>query len=295
MLESVYKQLAEIIKLTIAVLTSSLKILVRSKFGLKFPPAASPVCCILGNGPSLKISLEKDLDFIKKHETFCVNNFIQSEYFEVLKPENYVLLDGYYFIFNDTTHNRGDIRATFEKFKTISWEIRLFVPYTGRNSYFIKALLAENKHIRVCYFNYVIAKGFKWFRHFVFMNNLGMLQCENVLASCLYIAINRGFKKIFMFGADHSWHEQFVLEDNRIMVSDVHFYDKKPVVPFVVHDRIKDKKVTIADYFLSFHKAFKSYQVIKEYAETQGSEILNASAKSYIDSFERVEVTQTEE
>lgn len=295
MLESVYKKLAELIKLTISIIISCLKILVRSKFGLKLPPATTPVCSILGNGPSLKISLEKDLEFIKRHEIFCVNNFAQSEYFEILKPQNYVLLDGYYFIFNDSTHNRADIRATFEKFKEISWQMQLFVPYTGRNSYFVKNLTRENKNIRVCYFNYVITKGFTWFTHLIFRKNMGMLQCENVLASCIYLAVNRRFDKIFLFGADHSWHEQFVIEDNKILVSDVHFYDKSPVKPMLVHDRIKDKKVTIADYFLSFHKAFKSYQVIKEYAASQGSEILNASAKSYIDSFERVEITQTKE
>ncbi len=295
MLESIYKQLDKFIALTVSVITSTLKILVRSKFGLKLPPATGSVCSILGNGPSLNISLEKDIDFIKKNEMFCVNNFIQSEYFEILKPQNYVLLDGYYFIFNDTTHNRADIRATFELFKNVSWDIKLFVPYTGRNSFFIRNLQKENKHIKVFYFNYVITKGFKWFRHFIFRNGLGMLQCENVLASCLYLAVNRGFKQIFIFGADHSWHEQFKLEDNRIMISDVHFYDKQPVKPILVHDRINDKKVTIADCFLSFHKAFKSYQVIKEYAVSQGSEILNASAKSYIDSFERVEITQTKE
>ncbi len=293
MLESVYKKSAKFIESCIAVFITILKILVRSKFGLKLPQTDKNECAILGNGPSLKISLEKDIDFLKRTELFCVNNFIQAEEFELLRPTNYVILDNYYFVFDGKTHNPPIIRETFEKFKTVSWRIRVYVPYLGKNSYFVKNLQQANSNIEFCYFNYVITKGFSWFRHFIFRNNLGVMQCENVLGASLFVAINSGYKRVFLFGADHSWHEEYKVENNRVMINDYHFYDKDPVKPLLMHDHVKNRKITIADLFLSLHKAFRSYLVIRDYADTRGCLILNASAKSYIDSFERVEIGKT--
>lgn len=296
MLEHTYKNLLKFADLCFNTFISVLKILFRSKFGLRITPAGKSACSILGNGPSLNISLQEDLNFIMNTEILCVNNFIQSEYFDLLKPANYVLLDGYYFIYNDTTHNREDIRKSFEKFKTVSWPINIHVPYhNAKNSFFVQKLEEANKNIKFCYFNYVITKGFKGFRNYIFSKGWGMLQCENVLATCLYLAINKNFSKVYLFGADHSWHQQFSLDDNRIMVTDSHFYDKTPTKPTLVHDRILDRKVTMADYFLSFHKAFKSYQIIKSYADYKNVQIFNASAKSFIDSFERIKILNNDQ
>lgn len=291
MLESIYKRSSHFLAQCMAVIVSMMKIIVRSRFGLKLPQTTNTTCAILGNGPSLRQSLAEDLEFMKNTDLFCVNNFIQSDEFAVLKPQNYVLLDSYYSYFDGLIHNREDIRKTYDKFMDVSWPVKVYVPYTWHKSFWVTSISKANANVRFYYFNYVITKGFSWFRHFIFKNNLGMMQCENVLGSSLFLAINSGYQEVYLFGADHSWHEQYTMQDNRILLTDRHFYDKSEVQARVIKDPNNlNKKVTIADLFLSLHKAFRAYHVIAAYAATRGTRILNASAKSYIDTFERVKI-----
>lgn len=291
MLESIYKSSSRFFGSCADVFISLLKIVVRSKFGLKLPQSSGRPCAVLGNGPSLKQSFSESMDFLKTADVFCVNNFIQAGEFNELRPQFYVLLDTYYSFFDGVEHNREDIHKTYNKFLEVSWPLAVYVPYTWSDSFWVKTLSAKNPNIKFYYFNYVICKGFPWFRHWVFKNNLGMMQCENVLGSCIYIAINSGYKDIYLFGADHSWHEQYTIQDNRVLLTDRHFYDQGEVEARAVRDPTNlSKKVTIADLFLSLHKAFRSYHVIADYAATKGARILNASAKSYIDTFDRVKI-----
>lgn len=64
-----------------------------SKLKIECERIVKKECVILGNGPSLKKSLENDLDFISNRIVFCVNFFATSDYFEVVKPKFYVFAD----------------------------------------------------------------------------------------------------------------------------------------------------------------------------------------------------------
>lgn len=269
---------------------SLMKVVFRSSFGLKLPPPKNKSCIVLGNGPSLKTSLEKDLQQIKKHDLVCVNNFAYSEYFEILKPQNYVLLDRYFFTFSENTQeNRVAITGTFEKLKSIDWEINFILPAYAKNSYLVKKILEPNKKVSIFYFNYVVFEGFDSIKNFIFKKNLGMPQCQNILSASLFLNVSRGYDEIFIIGADHSWHEDIKLEGNKIIQVDTHFYEKGKPKNINLTDRSVGN-LNMATFFLSLYNAFRTYDVIKNYADYRKVKIYNASVKSYVDSFERREI-----
>ena len=87
-------------------LFSLAKVLLYSRFvvGIK-KIKNSGSCFILGNGPSLKADIVKYIDEIKNSNTFVVNDFAKSDFYEVVKPKYYVLVDPSYWskdVFNYT-------------------------------------------------------------------------------------------------------------------------------------------------------------------------------------------------
>lgn len=273
------------------------KVLLLSKFNTKLPISGQKKASILGNGPSLRFSLENQADFIKETDIYCVNMFSNSDYYTQIKPQNYVLLDPYFFLYDGEKYNRPEFAQTFNAFREkTTWKMKLYMPFTAKTAPYLQAILHENKFIEPIYFNYVIVRGFAWLRHFFYQKNWGMPQCQNILAASLFIALNQKHEEIYLFGADHSWHEEIrINEDNELMMKQVHFYDKDTNIK---HEKVIDVRNNSSSkmylQFQSLSKAFYAYEVLKEYAEHLGIKIKNASAKSYIDAFERIKVPSIE-
>ncbi len=287
-IEIVYKRVSLFSNRLIDTLVSILKIAVASKHKARnLPIITHKRCVILGNGPSLKESLTKHLETLKTVDLVCVNNFACSDYFELLKPQNYVLLDDYYFLYDtNTVEPPESIITTLEKFKHIYWPINFFLPTKAKNCFLVKNVLSTNKNISIYYFNYVVTEGFTNFKHMVFTYKIGAPQCQNVLGISIFLSINRGYEEIYLVGADHSWSENISVKNNRIFLGDVHFYDQDPVKPAHLKDR-QGKARKISELFFSFYKCFRTYEVLKIYADSRNVQIVNASEESYIDAFER--------
>lgn len=272
---------------------SIMKILIQSKFGVSFPKIKSTKASILANGPSLRNSFEKGIDFIKNTEIYCVNNFASAEIFTQIRPQNYVLLDPNYFKFSEETTDRDDIKKTLTSFcSNVTWDMYLYVPIYARKSYLIKQI-SVNKNIKIIFFNYTIVTGFHKFQNWIFSKLLGMPQCQNILAATLYISISKKHNEIYLFGADHSWIEEVRLdEENQLVGRQLHFYDNPTQLKLEKIEKLTQAPIKgfMAAQMLSLHKAFYSYEVLANYAAYQSVKIYNASAKSYIDSFEKIKI-----
>ncbi len=248
---------------------------------------------ILGNGPSLNQALADNLDFLKETDMYCVNLFALSSVYASLKPQNYVLLDPAFFMFSEQNDGRQDIKKTFDAIiQQTDWSMRLFVPARSKKSYIVKKLKLEKPNIQICFFNYTIVRGFPAFRHWFFKHNLGMPQCQNILAAALYVALLQDYKNVYLFGADHSWHEEIrITEQNEFEMRQVHFYDNANNVK---HEKVIDvrnnSRPRLHAQFLSLHKVFYSYEILGAFAKFRKINVLNASKKTYIDAFERVSV-----
>jgi hypothetical protein len=264
---------------------SCFKILIVSKYKITLPKAKQNDCIILGNGPSLKQSLDKDPDVLKESSLFCVNNFATTPEFIELKPSYYVILDPGFFLHKQRT----DVINTFNTLKNkVNWELTLLVPYSSRRDADVQFFINNKSFVKISFFNYTVFKGFNGLAFKMFEKNLSMPQFYNVLGAAIFLAINMGYKKINLAGADHSWFETIVVnDDNMLCRKDLHFYDKEeqPWIPII--DPVSGKTQKIGDFFHAMYKVFNSYYLLNQYANSRNCNIYNTSTFSYVDAFER--------
>jgi hypothetical protein len=276
-------------KLKLNSIISVLKVLLKSKFGVRLPKAEANSCIVLGNGPSLKTSLEKHPDFFTKHSLVCVNSFSITEEYTTLKPTYYVILDpGFWFGESDL------VLKTINGIKTkTTWTVHLLVPQLAKESKLIKELGKQNTNVKITYFNYTVYKGAKGLGNWLFKRNLAMPQSQNVLVASLFLSVNIGFKEIYLFGADHTWHENLLVNDDNVLCfKDSHFYDKDGNIsykPFYKGIHLKET-FTMSEILITFAKIFAGYEAMNEYAKCRNSKILNASEVTFIDAFERTKI-----
>ncbi len=245
---------------------------------------------ILGNGPSLKNDFVRLKDSLKENShVMCVNLFATSQEFEMIKPDNYIISDKKFFADNvdDRISNIQEpvIKSLVEKVK---WEMILFVPYSCRKSNQVKKILI-NKNIQLRTFSYVpLVGGFELVNVFLFRYLLGNPPFQNILIPSIFQAIRMRVRTIYIWGADHSWVENYVVKgDNKIYVRESHFYDLEEDVVNVIENRYGDS-ARVHEEFESLARTFKSYYILRKLADSVNIEVLNCSSKSWIDSFERI-------
>lgn len=296
MIESIFQALQQFLGDLFASGLSLAKVLLRLGHATRLPAPTRPDCSVLGNGPSLTESLAEHLDFIRQTEIVCVNNFAHADVFAQLRPQNYVISDPNYFVFTEQTTDRPDIQQTLAVFEErVDWPMILYVPHFAKGSYLTGRIAQRNPHIRVVYFNYTVVVGFRGLTYWLYARGLGMPRAQTVIVAALTLMINRRFRTIYLFGADTSWHEQIRLsDDNQLLIKQIHFYDKPKDVRHepVYTDAGRQRTFSMASQFLSLHKVFRGYEVLRDYADYRHVRILNASAKSYIDAFPRIRPSQ---
>ncbi|GAB3773408.1 hypothetical protein GCM10028818_14910 [Spirosoma horti] len=296
MVEAGFNRISQFLSDLFASLVSLLKVAIRGRHATRLPDRQFPICSVLGNGPSLNESLADQFDFIRQTEIVCVNNFAHAAVFFRLRPQDYVISDPNYFVFTEQTTDRDDIRKTLSIFQEqVTWPMFLYVPHFAKGSYLLNVIEQTNPQIKVVYFNYTVVRGFQKLTYWLYSKGLGMPQAQTVIIAALTLMINRKFDTIYLFGADTSWHEQIRLNDqNQLLIKQIHFYDKPKDLTHqpVYSDAQRQRTFSMASQFLSLHKVFRGYEVLRNYADYRGVQLINASAKSYIDAFERTPVNQ---
>ena len=232
---------------------------------------------VLGNGPSLKECLDEHIDVLEGKDLMCVNNFCLSPFFEKLKPEFYILTDPRFFdekYDKDAKQQQIDFLNAMSR---VSWHFYLFVPFINHKSNVVKSL-NKNEYIDVVYYNYTPVVGYKCFEHFIFKNNLGMPEPQNVTNAAAFVMTGLGYSTIFMLGIEHSWLKNFYVSDkNQIVLVDNHFYDTNEYV----------QEFPMYDWLRQIGTAFKSHMRINEYAQSLGVKIFNSTHGSFVDAYER--------
>ncbi|MGX5690572.1 hypothetical protein [Arcticibacter tournemirensis] len=294
MLQNIHNTLSSFLTKLISTIFSLLKVLIQARAGISLPAGTKNTCYILGNGPSLKESLETNHKLLAASELHVVNGFALSPYYKTLKPQNYVFLDQYFTGYDGKNTPIPTVQKTYEHLiADTSWPLNLFVPAATRKNPFWRELTEKNHYIKVIYYNYVIFRGFEAISYWFFKHNLAMPQCQNILAASIFLTINRGYEKVIIYGADHSWHEQLIVDENNVVSTlDKHFYNTSGTEVNLKQRVKKAESYGVHAYFASLSKAFYSYFILSRYAAKRGVKILNASIKSYIDAFERVNTEQ---
>lgn len=245
---------------------------------------------ILGNGPSLRISIEKYRPEICSKKTLGLNLMACTPLFEEIKPVFYTLLAPQFFK-SDNELSEIYIKNNISLFNNLSkktkWRMILFVPAIFKKCERLKHLLLQNKFIEVRYFNTTPIEGFDGFCNWCFSKGIGMPRPHNVLIPAIMNLIGLGYKNIYLLGADHSWLSEIsVTEENIALVHQKHFYDEEDSVPEAMNDYITRPR-RLFEILNKFFLAFKGYWDIRRFADSRRISIYNASEFSMIDAFER--------
>lgn len=267
---------------------SVVKVLLKSKKSSTFPKTTMEKCLVLGTGPSLKISLEEHRAYFLKNELLCVNAFAATDEYGQLKPKQYLMLDQ---AFWESDH--PSVIKTWQRLlEYTTWDMSLFLPFSARSSSYVQSAL-NHPHLKFIFFNYTVFKGFDSIAHFFYKKNLAMPQCQNVLVAATFMAVNIGFKRIELFGADHNWHEQLhVDENNMVCIKQVHFNENVNELKYIPFYKLAHAKEVFRmdEIYIAWAKVFYGYQKIKDYATARGAKVYNASKVSFIDAFERIKI-----
>ena len=269
--------------------------LIYSKIGTKFRVSRKILqdksVAVVMNGPTLRSDMlnlqrsEKDLSYI------CANHLADTDLFSELKPIVYVFSDPYFY--NEETSDEL-VNARNTTFKNImakcSWPMIVVMPNKESLEMFSK-IFEENHQITVCWFNgsgfpsdYNAALGFMWER--------GLCAPPgNVLVQSLYLCGFMSAKKIFLLGANWSFHTNIFVdqETNEFYKVREHVYGTSKELSYTCHRKIK--KANLEHEFKSLYIGFRELRAVGDYLIQKQVRVVNYTQKSFIDVFSRPDET----
>ncbi len=250
------------------------------------PPA--PTMAILGNGPALAEELPHLLEEMRggDRDFLAVNFFAEDERFTELRPAYYVLSDPMFF--RDTTE-RQRVEALYRAMnERVAWPMNLYVQYYNPERFDYRAAL-PNPNIRIVPFHTLTYRGFRRLEFWLYRHGLGSANFGTVVQVGEYIALLLGYKRIELYGVDHTLLEGLCVDDvNRLCRADRHYYDGgEPADPRPMYQKVPRRPYTMAVYLAEVAELFRGHEVLRDYARSLGARIVNRTRGSMIDAYER--------
>lgn len=272
---------------------SGLKVVVFSKTPKRlaaFHGSGPEACVILGNGPSLKETLAEHPEFLVGKKTLCTNDFVDSEYFSKIKPDYYIFADPTYWSPAASDRFKTLFAHYQQQLRAITWPMVIFMPMAARNWNYFHDLPDHNPHLQFCYYNTTEVNCPRALRFWLYRHNLAIPPMQNVMVAGIFVCLNMGFKKSYLLGGDHSWHESLHVDgQNKLFITNSRFQDKAESnkSPFF-EDPGESEPYNMHKLFHAFSRMYLGYMELEVYAASIGAKIFNASKRSYIDAFERI-------
>lgn len=239
---------------------------------------------VMGNGPSLRKTLDEERSALKVCDLLAVNFAANSPEFFELRPDIYVLADPHFFTGADTDPN---VARLWTNLARADWGMTLWIPCSRGKEFVARYGEAMRRAgVEVKWFNLTPAEGIPAVSRALFRIGFAMPRPRNVLIVALMVALREGYRKIYTVGADHSWSQSLWVDDkNRVVSVQPHFYKDNPGEL----DRVAQEYsgYHLHDILNSLTIAFRSYFAIADYAESLGATIINATPGSMIDAFPR--------
>ncbi len=246
---------------------------------------------ILGTGPSLKNCIVKLDPENSNNINFALNDFGATEYYVKLKPQFYVVADPAYWTVKEKCNGRDfELREKlFDNMNRLTtWKMKLFLPWKAYKESSITQRI-NNSNIIICpYNNTNFYPSYSDYYNFILKKNLGVVPVGNVLGAAIYLSINMGYRKISIYGAEHSWTKDLrVNEKNEVCTIKRHFFDNtEELIPW---RKSNTEIFKMSEILRSLCQHFFGYEYLNWYAEKNGSKIINYTKDSFIDSFDRGE------
>lgn len=269
---------------------SVIRIFIKSKIFKKRQSCVKDSSCyILANGPSMKSVLRENCNFFSNKEVFVVNDFVLSDYYERVKPSYYVFADPLYWMedkkVSESIRSQRNTVLQLILNKT-NWMMNVYIPSVAYSTRIFQEKFKKNTSIQVCFYNTAGVNGFDCYKRIVFNLGLGMPLVQNVLIGTIGIALFLDFKKIYIYGADHSWTKDLVVNRlNEVCLLDSHFYDGD--LKLSVWKKVDGNPYKMHEILLDLHNVFVGYHELKKIALSKNAKIINCTKDSFIDAFER--------
>ncbi|MDE6022384.1 MAG: hypothetical protein K2G13_02665 [Muribaculaceae bacterium] len=243
---------------------------------------------IMGNGPSLRETIQSHGDLLVKSRTLAVNFAANAKEYSVLRPCLYVLADPHFFRLDESGKSTDDnVTRLWENLSATTWHMTLYIPCRAK----LPEIVGKSANIIVKRYNLTPGEGLNGPVHWLYRKGLAMPRPRNVLIASIMVALREGYRDIYIVGADHTWSRELWVDDrNRVISVQKHFYkdnDKE-------FERVAQEYAGyhLHDILNSLTIAFRSYHQIAGYADKIGAKITNCTPGSFIDAFPRGELNQ---
>lgn len=239
---------------------------------------------ILATGPSLTKEIEdlRERGLLSSELLFVMNFFASTDLFVELKPSRYCLADPIFF--NIVRIKEERFQNLFRRLnELVSWDMNLYISNVSID---VARQIFTNKKITLIPISTLHFEGFQSKRNLFYKRGIATPSFVNVLIMIEYICLNEGFKKIYLYGADHTFLNNLIVDDDNVLrVEDTHFYGSQKVFAAVHKD---GTPWGVSEYIYNKYLTFVEHEVMRRYADYLGAEIINCTKCSWIDAYVRI-------
>lgn len=245
-------------------------------------------CIVLGNGPSLKVDIEKIMNYKDTYDYCCVNNFVLSKQFNILKPTMYIFLDNYFWD-KDAHYDWAEQREkTFNLLNEIvDWKMQIFIPMYANKEFVVAKI--NNPYIDIIKLKVGSIPDIDGkYSHILFNSGYFGPGSMNVLIYAIYLSIKANYKEINIYGADLSFHKDVEVNQktNDLVIKMKHFYGEDKF-EILTKNPAKTENFTMREFMSITTKTFFAHDVLSSYAKSLNISIVNKSNSSLIDAYDR--------
>lgn len=252
-------------------------------------PKSHPIY-VLANGPSLKEfleDLERDFTPYIDADFIVVNDFVHDHRFKLIKPKYYVISDPLFF--EDTIYSERGHKAMDTIAEKVNWNMVLFIPISRRESKYLYRVRCNN-HINIIEFHHIPYEGFETLRKFFYKKGLGNGEFMTVALNAIYIALLLNYKKLYVYGIDHTFFDNIAVNENNILCyRDTHFYGtEEKLKPMIRHfPGYNNSNYTLPQFLQEKLMIFEGHYIMEQFARRINAEIINCTSTSLVQAYKR--------
>lgn len=245
---------------------------------------------VLSNGPSLKDNiiqiLNQDFEYIDSD--FIMMNFAASmDEFYQIRPKFFVISDPLFY--NMDKYNKERVLKLYDNLNTrVDWVLNVYVQYPWiKDPDYVK--IFKNSFLNIVPMHSLIYNGIEKFRFPLMMRGFASANFGTVLHHAIHIGIILKYKKIDLYGADHTFFDGLIVTDkNEVCRRTEHVYDSNGIIEPLYHYFTGEKVPYTMTFFLKeYAKLYEGHEIMKAFADYYNVKIINRTKHSMLDCYPR--------
>lgn len=247
---------------------------------------------IIGNGPSAREQILANIGEFQKTDIFAMNYMANNDFYELIKPKYYIICDPNEFTSKELISKELQ-DARMEGWMNIvnktTWHMSFFIPKSAYGDNDLVRLLKMNDNISICYYNDNSFVGIERIKNYVVKNGYATFPACTVLIPAIVLSLCMQYKKLYIFGAEHSWAKDMLCdENNNVCLIDRHSYGV--VKRLLYKDNYGKEKSNMYTEMTSIANVFLQHMEISKFATYCGANIYNVTPCSFIDAYKKIRI-----